>query len=75
MFRNGGGTGSSAPPQPTLYLHGDTDGAFGVEGIAGAAQELSAESRVEVLPGLGHFLHLERPGEVNHLIIDWLHGR
>jgi pimeloyl-ACP methyl ester carboxylesterase len=70
MFDSGGGAGT--PPQPTLYLHGDADGAFGVEGIAGAASELSAESRVEVLSGVGHFLHLERPAEVNRLILDWL---
>jgi pimeloyl-ACP methyl ester carboxylesterase len=27
-------------------------------------------SRVEVVPGTGHFLHLERPTEVNRLILD-----
>lgn len=27
-------------------------------------------SRVEVVAGTGHFLHLERPAEVNRLVID-----
>jgi pimeloyl-ACP methyl ester carboxylesterase len=74
MFR-GQGMSDASPNQPTLYLHGDDDGAFGVEGIAGAADHLSAESRVDVLPGVGHFLHLERPDAVNQLIVDWLTTR
>jgi pimeloyl-ACP methyl ester carboxylesterase len=65
---------STSPEQPTLYLHGAIDGAFGVEGIDGTADALSADSRVEVIEGTGHFLHLERRVEVNRLIIDWLTG-
>ncbi len=72
MFRAGGGAGDGVPPQPTLYLHGDADGAFGVEGIAGSEACLSPDSRVEVLSGLGHFLHLERPADVDGRIVDWL---
>lgn len=71
MFR-GDGVPNDSPPQPTLYLHGDTDGAFGVDRVEGAAAALSAASRVEILPGVGHFLHLERPAEVNRLVVDWL---
>jgi pimeloyl-ACP methyl ester carboxylesterase len=71
MFAAGGG-GGSAPPQPTLYLHGDADGAFGVEGVAGAETELNAGSRVDIVPNVGHFLHLEAPETVNRLILDWL---
>src|SRR3954447_9154103 len=71
MFR-GHGMSEAVPPQPTLYLHGDADGAFGVEGVEGAGAQLSAESRVEIVPGVGHFLHLERPDDVNGRILDWL---
>jgi pimeloyl-ACP methyl ester carboxylesterase len=60
------------PSQPTLYLHGNADGAFGVEGVAGTAAALSSDSRVEILDDVGHFLHLERPAAVNELILDWL---
>ena len=74
MFATGG-AGSGAPPQPTLYLHGETDGAFGVSGVAGADQELSDGSRVVILPDVGHFLHLERPAAVNPLILDWVAAR
>lgn len=74
MFATGGG-GSGALTQATLYLHGDVDGAFGVEGIAGTDEHLPAGSRVEVVRGTGHFLHLERPEEVNRMILEWLAAR
>ncbi|HVW79766.1 MAG TPA: alpha/beta hydrolase [Mycobacteriales bacterium] len=70
MFTAGGGDGT--PTQPTLYLHGTDDGAFGVEGTAGTEQHLSADSRVDIVEGAGHFLHLEQPEEINRRILDWL---
>jgi pimeloyl-ACP methyl ester carboxylesterase len=73
MFAAGGADGGAGrTPQPTLYLHGDTDGAFGVEGVAGAQDELAEGSRVEIVPGTGHFLHLEDPAAVNASILAWL---
>jgi pimeloyl-ACP methyl ester carboxylesterase len=68
------GFAGGAPPQPTLYLHGNEDGAFGVDGVRDTACELSAESRIELLDGVGHFLHLERPAEVDAMILDWISG-
>jgi pimeloyl-ACP methyl ester carboxylesterase len=62
-----------APPLPTLYLHGRTDGCVGVELAEQAAAGLTHPgSRVEVVDGAGHFLHLERPDEVNRLIVDFV---
>jgi len=72
MFDPHGTPASSDFTQPTLYLHGDNDGAFGVEGVAGAEDELPAGSRVEIVPGTGHFLHLEKPAEIDRLILDWV---
>ncbi|MBV9293149.1 MAG: alpha/beta hydrolase [Frankiales bacterium] len=69
---SGGGAGDNVPPQPTRYLHGEADGAFGIAGVAGALEELSAGSSVEILPDVGHFLHLERPDVVNRLVLEWL---
>jgi pimeloyl-ACP methyl ester carboxylesterase len=70
MFSVGGG--DKSPPQPTLYLHGKDDGAFGVEGVAGTDKDLSKDSKVEILDGVGHFLHLEKHAEVNAKIVAWL---
>lgn len=72
MFDPHGTPSTSGHQQPTLYLHGDNDGAFGVEGVAGAQEELPAGSRVVIVPGTGHFLHLEKPVELNRQILEWL---
>ena len=67
---------TAAPtPQPTLYLHGRDDGCVGVELAADAAAHLPhPSSRVEVVDGAGHFLHLEQPDQVNQLVVDFLVG-
>jgi len=68
----GGGVLGDSPPHPTLYLHGEDDGAFLADRVLEAKAHLSADSEVRVLPGVGHFLHLERPDEINRLVLDWL---
>jgi pimeloyl-ACP methyl ester carboxylesterase len=60
------------PPQPTLYLHGTDDGCMGVSLADGVEEVLAPGSRVERVPGTGHFLHLERPDVVNKAIVDFL---
>jgi len=64
--------GETTAPQPTLYLHGTADGAMGVEIIGPVADCLSPGSEVVVLDGVGHFLHLERPDEVNDHVLRFL---
>jgi pimeloyl-ACP methyl ester carboxylesterase len=65
--------GSLPTPQPTLYLHGKTDGCMSADLAEGALESLPADgSRVELVDRAGHFLHLERPDEVNKLILDFL---
>jgi pimeloyl-ACP methyl ester carboxylesterase len=60
------------PPQPTLYLHGADDGCMAASLTEGTAGQLAPGSRMEVVPGTGHFLHLERPQVVNRAIVDFL---
>jgi pimeloyl-ACP methyl ester carboxylesterase len=59
-------------PQPTLYLHGAADGCIRVDLARGAGRFLAPSSRMDVIEGAGHFLHLEKPGEVNEHILAWL---
>src|SRR6266536_2105659 len=63
--------GRSAP-QPTLYLHGANDGCIGVELARGAERLLAPSSRMIVIDDAGHFLHLEKPDEVNDHILEWV---
>ena len=64
---------NGAPPLPTLYLHGRTDGCMGADLVDGAAAALTHPgSRAETVDDAGHFLHLERPEAVNRLIVDFV---
>jgi pimeloyl-ACP methyl ester carboxylesterase len=68
--------GNELTAQPTLYLHGRDDGCMGIEVAEGARAFLTSEgSRMEVVEGAGHFLHLERPDVVNPLVVDFLAAR
>ena len=60
--------------QPTLYLHGTTDGCHGmtqaqvdrVPGYCGPGSE------AELIEGVGHFMLVERPAEINDRITGFL---
>ena len=56
---------------PTLYLHGENDGCIAAnlsEGMEANFENLE----IKILPDCGHFLHLEKPDEVNKIILDFL---
>jgi pimeloyl-ACP methyl ester carboxylesterase len=59
-------------PQPTLYLHGARDGCIGVDLARGTERLLAPSSRMVVIDDAGHFLQLEKPGEVNGHILTWV---
>ena len=65
--------GAEVTAQPTLYLHGRDDGCLGVDLAETATSFLTSPgSRMEVVDGAGHFLHVERPDEVNRLVVDFV---
>ena len=63
---------STIPPQPLLYIHGRTDGCMGSEVAEFAAAELTPNARAKFIDGAGHFMHLEKPAEVNDIILSFL---
>ena len=63
---------ASAPPQPTLYLHGDRDGCIDLALVADAERHLTPGSRMKVIESAGHFPHLEQPAAVNDQILAWI---
>ena len=67
-------TWGPAIEQPTLYLHGTNDGCHGVSrsqldripGLCGPGSE------AELIEGVGHFMLVERPAEINERILGFL---
>ena len=60
------------PPQPALYLRRDRDGCIRADLVTGVPEHLGPGSRIKIVERAGHFLHLERPAEVNDLILSWV---
>jgi pimeloyl-ACP methyl ester carboxylesterase len=64
---------ATAPtPVPTLALHGDRDRPGRLEAFEGMDDLFTGGLEKVVFPGAGHFVHLERPAEVNRRIVEFL---
>ena len=59
---------------PTLMLTGELDGCMDsrLYDVGFAPDDFAADAQVERIEGAGHFLHLERPDEINGRLINWL---
>lgn len=63
----------SFPPQPHLLLHGQDDGCIAARWAHATMGRLpDPRSRVAVLDGVGHFLHLEAPDAVDGEVLAFL---
>lgn len=56
---------------PTRHLHGADDGCVAPEATRSQERYFSGPFVSSVLPGVGHFLHVEAPAEVARHITDW----
>jgi pimeloyl-ACP methyl ester carboxylesterase len=61
-------------PQPVLYLHGTQDGCHGLdeEQVKEVPTHLGEGSESELIEGVGHFMLVERPSEINGRILGFL---
>jgi pimeloyl-ACP methyl ester carboxylesterase len=57
---------------PSLMLHGADDGCIGSYLVEGMAAMFPRGLRTEVVPGVGHFLHVEKPDVVNRIVLDFI---
>jgi pimeloyl-ACP methyl ester carboxylesterase len=57
---------------PTLAFHGTHDGCMGVDLVAGMETMFTAGLEQVMVDGAGHFLHLEKPEQVNAAILRFL---
>jgi pimeloyl-ACP methyl ester carboxylesterase len=63
---------STPTPVPTLALHGTKDRPGRLEAFEAMDHLFPQGVEKVILPGTGHFLHLERPEEVNRQIVAFL---
>jgi pimeloyl-ACP methyl ester carboxylesterase len=59
---------------PTLYLHGGNDGCIGEDLADGMEEAFPAGLQKTVIDGAGHFMHCEKPDEVNARVLAFLKG-
>jgi pimeloyl-ACP methyl ester carboxylesterase len=57
---------------PALYIHGQRDGCLGVELTEGIERLFTRGLKKAIVAGAGHFVHQEKPEEVNRLVVDFL---
>jgi len=55
---------------PTVLLWGDQDPALGRLQAENTARHMTADYRLEVLEGAGHWLQFERPDEVSRSLVQ-----
>jgi pimeloyl-ACP methyl ester carboxylesterase len=57
---------------PTLYIHGEKDGCLGAELAEDMENFFPKGLRKLIVPDAGHFVHQEKPEEVNRAVLEFL---
>ncbi len=57
---------------PTLTIHGEQDGCIGVELATPDPAIFTGGCEYYRIAGAGHFVHLEKPGEFNHRVAEFI---
>jgi pimeloyl-ACP methyl ester carboxylesterase len=55
-----------------LQIHGEHDGCVLPRWARESSRWAGGRSRLEMLPGVGHYPHLEAPDAVSELLVEWL---
>jgi pimeloyl-ACP methyl ester carboxylesterase len=66
---------SARTPVPTLAFHGTKDRPGRLEAFEGMDDLFLKGLERVIIPGAGHFVHLERPAEVNRKIVSFLQAK
>jgi pimeloyl-ACP methyl ester carboxylesterase len=66
--------GTSPTPVPTLAFHGTKDRPGRLQAFNAMDHLFPKGIEKVILPGTGHFLHLEKPEQVNQRIVEFLRG-
>jgi len=64
--------GTGLVPVPGLVLHGARDGCIGADLLAGMEALFPRGLRKVVVADAGHFVHQEKPDEVNRVLLEFL---
>lgn len=67
-----GGRTEATASKPLLVLGGGDDGCIEPRHFVDIHDGLAPGSEVEIMPRVGHFLHLEQPDAVAKRVLDWL---
>jgi len=57
---------------PAIMFHGRDDGCIGAETLDGMEKLFPKGLKIDLVPGAGHFVHQERPDQVNDLLLKFL---
>ena len=56
---------------PVLFVGGEHD-PMGIHRVAGIYREHLPQARIEIVPGASHLIPIQKPDELNAILLDWL---